>query len=616
MTADPAKRERCASTAIDAWNALLAHGLETPGRDDDLMDVLHGALQKGGRDDNAGTFDEAVRAASLEEFVRAFFKSAMPYVDMLKDILKWFERAGAKQGPSGWRLAWDGGDIPELQHFREWISALETRTVTIEHPAISFDNCLVLVKKLGNAPSAAHVRELISQQNYRDLPASIRQFAYGYEHWYEDIATLPAPPAGPAWLVDIWNIIRRALTELGWEGVSGRGEAFGRARAMCGAKTADNGLALDSLCMLESDLWLLRLVASYGAILASPSEQGRIGPHIEEFFGTMPRVSFIAEDDIETFAAFLDLPLWARRHEFFSAWIASRMIEACGDHEQELLHDKGVIALPFKRTEVSRIRSSRPERILFSERRTPLDDPKGKGRSENVQPDFSIWRSGPLGDVCDLVVEVKHYLQPAKTSWANVFEDYAAAHPSATVVLVNYGRPGTALDAVSAEMKSRCRLIGNLRPARQAALDELTELVSRAVGPVFRGAVVPDGGVARTRLALVLDRSYSMKAEQESLRAILKQYAEAYGASKVAIAAFDAGAVWDANAPGFDAAVNYARNSETMFTDILSRLLFDHPELIFITDADGKGVLDRHVLGVYELDSLPDGTEVVRVAMR
>jgi len=84
-------------------------------------------------------------------------------------------------------------------------------------------------------------------------------------------------------------------------------------------RTEDNGLAFNSLCMLETDRWLLHLVVCYGAILGARTDQINIGPYIEAFLETMPRVCFVVKDNIETFNDFLDLPLWEKRHEFFSA---------------------------------------------------------------------------------------------------------------------------------------------------------------------------------------------------------------------------------------------------------------------------------------------------------
>jgi len=94
------------TSAAEAWKALQSHGLEMTGRDGDLVDLLHKALLDDPDKMANVSFDDAVAVASLERFIRAFFYSATPYVDMLKDILAWFERADAKRSAHEWKLAW------------------------------------------------------------------------------------------------------------------------------------------------------------------------------------------------------------------------------------------------------------------------------------------------------------------------------------------------------------------------------------------------------------------------------------------------------------------------------------------------------------------------------
>jgi len=604
------------TSAADAWAALRFHGLEATGRDGDLADLLHKALLDDPEKMPGVSFKDAVDAASLEKFIRAFFDCAAPYVDMLKDILAWFERADAKRSAHAWQLAWDGGDLAELQQFREYLKQLETTIVVLEHPALAFNECFLLLEKMRSAPGISRVSKLVSKENYRALPESMRDFAYYYKLDYGDLSNLVPPAGSPGWLMDVWHLIQRATMELALLGISGQTEALSAARAALYRRTEADGLAPDSVCMLETDNWLLYLVACYAVLLESPADRAAAGPVLNTWFSALPRVSFLAEDTVESFTAFLSLPLWGKRHEFYAAWIASRIIDAAGEHELNLLHDKGVISLPFSRTEVAHVVSARPERILFSERREPVEDPQGKGRVDHVQPDFSIWHAAAKDDVCDLVVEVKHYQSPAKKSWVDVFEDYAKAHPAATVVLVNYGRPGNAMDGVSAPNKARCRLIGNLRPSQKAAVDELAKAVRNALGPVLSRPGTGGAGGSRPSLALVLDRSYSIQVARSDLLALVERYAALYDATHVAIAATGRDTVWMADASGFDAALDAEQNSETQFTPILSRLLADHPDLIFLTDADGDGSLDRTVLHVHELDQGPDGIRILQVAAR
>ncbi|WP_415301683.1 hypothetical protein [Alcaligenes sp. SJTW-7] len=605
-----------ATTATQAWDMLCKRGLEIPGRDDDLVELLCYALRASQGQDQDSTLDKMLQSISLEEFIRAFFQSATPYVDMLKDILRWFEQADAKKGPHGWKLAWDGGDIQELKHFRESLRKLEKCTAMVELPAISFDNCWKLIEHLGKAPSAQRARRLVFDENYQSLPKSAQNFAYFYKYAFDISQISPLGASCDSWLIDVWNIIRCATLQLNQIGISGQLKARENAQKLNYARTKEDGLAVDSLCTNETDYWLLQLIACASAIVDSHAEQTLICNEMEAFFDSMERRSFVTEVSVESFTTFLDLPLWERRHEFFSAWIATRIIDACGEHEQELLHEKGVITLPFRCTEVARVLTANPVRTLFSERRSPLSNPKGKGRSQNVQPDFSIWHSTPAGDLCDLVVEVKHYLRPAKTNWVHVIEDYADAHPMATIVLLNYGKPGNAMSAVRSDVKSRCQLIGNLRPGQPSAIAVLSDLVKRAVGPVFRTAHKGVRCASDTPMAVILDRSFSMKLAFEARREILTRQVEVFGASHVGVATIDANVIWQAKDCGVHAVADSQGNSETRFTEVISNFLDSFSEVIFITDDEGNSNLDREELCVREVMPAQEGVRVLQIALR
>ncbi|MEF9964539.1 MAG: hypothetical protein RR779_09230 [Comamonas sp.] len=608
--------DQAATTASQAWDMLCKRGLEIPGRDDDLADLLYHALRESQEQDRKSTLEKMLQSASLEEFIRAFFQSATPYVDMLKDILRWFEHADAKKGPNGWKLAWDGGDIQELKHFQESLRKWEKCTAMVELPVISLDNCWKLIEHLEKAPSAQRARELVFDGNYQSLPKSAQNFAYFYKYAFDISQISPLAVSCDSWLKDVWNIIRCAILQLNQLGISGQLKARENAQKLNYATTEQDGLAVDSLCKNETDFWLLQLIACACAIVDSHTEQKLICEEMEAFFESMERRSFVTEVSVESFTTFLDLPLWQHRHEFFSAWIASKIIDACGEHELELLHDKGVITLPFRCTEVARVLTANPVRTLYSERRSPLSNPKGKGRSQNVQPDFSIWRSTSAGDLCDLVVEVKHYLRPSKTSWAHVIEDYADAHPMATIVLVNYGKPGNAMSAVRFDVMSRCQLIGNLRPGQPSAIAKLSDLVKGTVGRVFRTAKQGVKCTSATSKAVILDRSFSMKLDLDSRREIITRQVDVFGASHVGVATIDANEVWQAKDSGVDAVAESHGNSETRFTEVISSFLDSFSEVIFITDDEGSAYLDRKVLCVCEVTPAKEDVRVLQIALR
>jgi hypothetical protein len=122
--------------------------------------------------------------------------------------------------------------------------------------------------------------------------------------------------------------------------------------------------------------------------------------------------------------------------------------------------ENGCFHIPFKATPVATFTRWEPAVTLWAELRSPLRNPKGKGRKENIQPDYTlaIDRTGgasvppqPAPGEVMVVVECKQYLKANKMSFKNALHDYASGHPGAQVVLVNYGpaAPSIAADLAS-----------------------------------------------------------------------------------------------------------------------------------------------------------------------
>ena len=141
----------------------------------------------------------------------------------------------------------------------------------------------------------------------------------------------------------------------------------------------------------------------------------------------------------------LSLPIWKKRYELYSVWIATEIIRALEGHDVKIHHDNGRMDFGFHETEVATVRSSPGPFRLVSERRVPLAKPKGKGRTAGVQPDHGLWKVEGSEDVCHLAVEVKHYKKEARGKFVDVFEDYARAIPDGEVYLVNHGPTGRAI---------------------------------------------------------------------------------------------------------------------------------------------------------------------------
>lgn len=103
------------TNALEAWNYLCTHGgLEVEGRDEGFAEKLHELINP-----SASSLEEAIKSASMEIFLSAFFRSVHPYLSMFEDILAFFKQASATKGQDQWTL--HVGDIGiDLDHFREY----------------------------------------------------------------------------------------------------------------------------------------------------------------------------------------------------------------------------------------------------------------------------------------------------------------------------------------------------------------------------------------------------------------------------------------------------------------------------------------------------------------
>lgn len=572
------------TTAGEAWAALESCGIEPQGRDADLAGMLHRRI-----DEQAPSLEDALANASVSTLVRSFFAVAAPYVDMLKGVLRWFERAAAKSGPAQWRVAFEDYEV-HVEAFREWIRILETLGTHVESPAISWGDGWALLEALRTSSAVDRAFKAAFERRVDDAALIAKDWLEQYEAGnYGPLPNklTPKPDAHP-WIHDVWSCLLRALTELQQVGLE-RERALAYGRSVGWRRTDNDALALDSLCQNESDYWLRGLVVAYTVVLTSEEAQKEARAAVEHTLQDIPRATYFVEVNIEDLKTFISLPLWKKRHEFFAAWIASEMLASLEQHDVHLHHENGKITLPFRETIVATVTSTLPSVQLIAERRTDLLSPVGKGRSGGVQPDFGWWRNDSRAAICELVVEVKHYKKAAPTAWGEVFEDYARAHPNAKVLLVNYGPPGKESKIIPHSLRDRCGVIGDLQPAHRDECRRLREAVSGIIGeplPAWPG----DTSEPRRLQApvIVVDVSSSMSVSLTHLRRLLAKVAQEEGARWLAGVDTEVRGEWPADEAGFEALMALDRQGGTELSAPLTSLLERHEIAVVITDSDGR----------------------------
>lgn len=441
-----------------------------------------------------GPLERQLRANSVsaEQMIDAVLKVAAPYGEMLRDVLELFERAIASSGDSNLSVKFNFDSRLEplaidLFAFRKlhavWQSVTQDREeIAWNHDTIRGVDTLLerFEGTFGEVSPAADVRRwLVEYEKGRRwpdwepeaIPFAVRRLdTYGRELW------------------------------LLWSEIVSASRMIGTSRAALSAARFDGAVfdnledgARDRVTNPLSDAWLLRNLDLVGwsgnfirrlSILTQISAlPAGIEQDLASFVDNLPRRELRVARKVRMLVDILNLPIWRRRNELYSAWVASRIVAGLG--ADTVVHSSGgklLFSFSGYHLATNHYLGRKPIHI-WGELRTQLSAPKGKGRKKAIQPDFSLTLepiTSPESSV--LVVEVKHYLQPARRSFAEALEDYAKGRRSAQVVLVDYGHIGGGVtEKLDEAVQSRCQCIQEFRPGNAEAAEQFAGLVRNVV---------------------------------------------------------------------------------------------------------------------------------------
>ena len=562
--------------AASAWAYVRDHGgIELEGRDEGLDARILQRLNPA-----APSLDEAVQSATLEAFARAFFEAAAPYLAIFRDVLKFFERAAATFGQHQWTLRIDGYDLG-LDHFRQWIEAWNRAGgVVREVPALDFGAVWDLWRILpanGDADAVA-----------RDVSDWVDAYNAGA---YEPMPGSLTGAACPEELRASASIAEAALARLN-EANLNRERLMALYRSRQSRMNASDALDFWTIAQNETDYWLRSFVVALASAARLPRpELAATGEKLRTFLAQFPTRPFEFDVSMGGLQSILSLPLWQKRYELYSVWIATEMMAALQGHQIEFHHENGSIPFAFHETLLATIRSAREPFAVISEKRSPLQNPRGEGRTGGVQPDHGIWMMRN-GQTCRLAVEVKHYKKSAKRKFLDALEDYARALTQAEVYLVNHGPVGFHGFDVSSEVRDRCHVIEHLTPSSLEGRQKLARAVQQCVGepvPVWTSHAA--GSAVRAAL-VVVDVSASIKAlmQSDAFERFLIGLASAEQAGELVGVDTAVQGRWPTSRAGFAALRNSGGGSTDLGASVRS-LLETGARLVIVTDQDGAATL-------------------------
>lgn len=579
-------------TPLSAWQSILkSGGIELQNRDKGLDNKILAYI-----DPTALSLEDALSNATMEAFVRAFFTSLSPYVDMFRDILSFFEHADATQGKTQWTLKVGEVNL-DLEHFRQWLNAWQQ---LVKHE---------IEVSVVNTNTAGQIQEILrkrfsysEQENVKkrsDVSSEIKKWLMDLESGVYspmpqplDPWTIQSPLSKLASIIYVklqilndLNLDHQRLLELYFQNQN--------------RFDASDSLALGTILQNETDYWLRS--ASPLLVLATlltDVEQKVIECELESITNKFPLRKFVFDVTINGLDSVLSFPIWKQRYELYAVWIATEMIKALDGHEIQIHHDNGQIRFDFKETLIATIHSSEGPFKLIGEKRIPLVNPVGHGRKQGVQPDHQLWTKVGNSDVCKMAVEVKHYKNSAKSKFIDIFEDYARAIPDGDVYLVNHGPVGSAASNVSPSLAKRCFSIGNLTPQNLPERKKFADAIRRCVGepPTTAGKfLIPTGAKV---FMIDVSGSMSRTLQSDEMKTFLRHLMNVENATE--LVAVDTKIVGRFKANDVEyATLSSIQGGNTNLRDSVSKLLEEYSQVLVITDFDGKSYLSEFEITAY-----------------
>jgi hypothetical protein len=593
-------------TPTAAWQHICEFGgIELQGRDEGLdKQILSGI------DLTARSLNEALAAATMEVFVRAFFRSLSPYIEMFRDILHFFEQADATQGKTQWTLRVGEVDL-DLDHFRQWLDALQQLvTHEIEVPATDFRAEWQIPEVFRSKFSYDEAKEVKSRADVRE---EIREWLTDLESGnYPQMPDLLTPWNIYPSLSNVAAIIYVKLQILNDLNIENRDRLMEIYRQRQNETDRSDSFALGLILQNETDYWL-RYVSSLLVLASSlpDDELETIGQSLKSITDEFPLRKFTIEATINELDSILSLPIWKQRYELYAVWIATEMIKALAGHDIEIHHDNGQIRFDFKETLVATIKSSPGPFKLIAERRILLADPVGHGRTHGVQPDHQLWTKVGELEVCRMAVEVKHYKKSSKSKFIDIFKDYARAIPDGIVYLVNHGPAGTANSNLLSDITDRCFSIGNLTPSNLPERRRFAEAVRQCVG---EPRTLTNSSIVPTRAGIFMidvSGSMSQSLQSDEMKSFIRDLI--FADNPAALVAVDTKIIerFNADDTGY-AKLAALQGGNTDLRSSVYKLLQEYSSILVITDPDGIQYLSEfEVMTLTKPATIPMEIEVL-----
>lgn len=492
------------------WLSLKKSGLEEsrtkdlPGYDAELVSVLKRKLFPRSEQ----RLEDELRKAPprTEHFLEIFFGALKPFSEMLRDVVKMLEDAGARRSDDNLRIAFNFDESSPalamtLSEFREMESFFKQVIRPVVVRLWNSNHLFMLAKEVNDAVNK------IAAEDLNGRAAKVRDSRVGT--WVEDNGrpvwlTFPGfPRSGHLTLDDAvglaeelihyfneeiqqlgatYDEFTQAMRALPWE----EGDDAERAifdKEIARPRRAFVQAAHDFWANFFAEKLCLGVEAVNDLTGSDKFEAAQLlAIAIRHGFELPPQRKRTIQTLEEDFRELVNLPIWKKRHELYAVWVAGRIADALADFSWEWHPDGDTLRFPFRGAELATFRSQNGStHVFWTEKKTTLKKPGIFGR-ENIQPDYRVMTfPTEREDATSLVVECKQYRKWSKKNFGGALDDYAAGCPKAPVILVNYGPTDRRiLELVDEGRRDRTFLVGDFRPGNGAAISRFHKLVREA----------------------------------------------------------------------------------------------------------------------------------------
>lgn len=515
------------TTASELWGHWTSKNLLRPqDYDRDIGNLVRSNLGDSSISTKRLASAMDVAGWSARDLIRVILPELASFSGMIVDLLALYERVGATRADKeNLRIVYEfASGVPlddSLAPFREVVR--RTQATMSEVEAFTFRLDHVFQSPLGGYaqdPFASGLEALEIDQS-----EDLRTFPFTLE-----IPRLSvSDPALRTLATQHRQVIVAALAQL-----SELGPTYGAIRHALDAETSPS-LSEDaqSLIQATSDHWWIFQI---GVLHELPTIIEGLSPHaaaalihehaiwLDGFWRT--EVVTI-EQQIDDLTDILSLPYWGQRFDLYSAWLAAVMDTALAPRRLTFDVSDGVLAFPFRATLLARVATSRGPVELWCEKRFTASNLIGKGRKENIQPDFVFIDSAT--STVSVVIEAKQYKTAYSKNPGCAAHDYAGNLDDANVLIVAHGplRPDS-IDLVAPADRVRVAFHSDVRPGSPLAVERFRASITELLPP-------PDVSIPRDEGKELGDIAHAPSIKRDTSEAVARPSATSPSAGTVAL---------------------------------------------------------------------------------